>query len=56
MRHPNISAPLVGKDGSKAVDKTLLEVSAKLGEAKSNKEQDKNFFNATGFDYDQELG
>ena len=38
----------------KAVDKTLLEVSAKKGEAKSNKELE--FFNATGFHYDQELG
>ena len=34
----NISAPLDGIVGSKDVDKTLLEVSAKKGEAKSKKE------------------
>ena len=34
----NISAPLDGIAGSKAVDKTFLEVSAKTGEAKSKKE------------------
>ena len=39
--------------GSKAVDKTLLEVSSKIGEANSKKELE--FFNATGFDCDPEL-
>ena len=38
LRHQNISEPLDGIDGLKAFDKTLLEVSAKKGEAKSNKE------------------
>ena len=38
FRHQNISSPLDGIDGSKAVDKTLLEVSAKIGKAKSKKE------------------
>ena len=42
LRHQNISAPLNGIDGSKAVDKTLLEVSSKIGETKSKKEL-KNF-------------
>ena len=51
LRPQNISAPLDGIDGSKAVDKTPPEVSAKIGEAKSNKELE--FFNAMGFDYDQ---
>ena len=32
---PNISSSLDGIDGSKAVEKALLEVSAKIGEAKS---------------------
>ena len=35
LRHQNISSSLDGIDGSKAVEKTLLEVSAKIGEAKS---------------------
>ena len=30
-----MSSSLDGMDGSKAVEKTLLEVSAKIGEAKS---------------------
>ena len=34
----NISTPLDNIVGSKAVDKTLLEVSAKIGESKSKKE------------------
>ena len=38
LRHQNISAPLDCIDGSKAVDKTLLEVSAKIGLAKIYKE------------------
>ena len=33
LRHQNISASLDGIDGSKAVDKMLLEVSGKIGEA-----------------------
>ena len=37
FRLPNISAPLDGIVGSKAVDRTLLEVWAKTGEAKSKK-------------------
>ena len=44
-----MSSSLDGIGGSKAVEKALLEVSAKIGEAKS-------LFNATGFDCDQELG
>ena len=36
LRHQNIFAPLDGMYGSKAVDKTLLEVSSKIGEAKKN--------------------
>ena len=35
LRHQNISSSLDGIDGSKAVEKALLEVSAKIGEAKS---------------------
>ena len=35
LRHPNISSSLDGIDGSKAVEKALLEVSEKIGEAKS---------------------
>ena len=54
LRNQNIIAPLNGIDGSKAVDNTLLEVSAKVGETKRKKSL--NFFNATGFDCDQELG
>ena len=38
VEQQNTSAPLDGIDISKAVDKTMLEVLAKLGEAKSNKE------------------
>ena len=34
LRHQNISLSLDGIDGSKAVEKALLEVSAKIGEAK----------------------
>ena len=45
MRHQNISSPLDGIDGSTVVDKTLLKVSAKIGEAKSKKEL--AFFNMT---------
>ena len=35
LMHQHISSPLDGIDGSKAVEKTLLEVSAEIGEAKS---------------------
>ena len=35
LRHQNISSYLNGIDVSKAVEKALLEVSAKIGEAKS---------------------
>ena len=35
LRHQNISSSLDGIDGSKAVEKALLEVSAKIGEATS---------------------
>ena len=35
LRHQNISSSLDGIDGSKAVENTLLEVSTKIGEAKS---------------------
>ena len=34
----NIASPLNGIDGNKTVDKTLLDVSEKIGEAKSKKE------------------
>ena len=34
LRPQNISAPLEGIDGLNADDKTLLEVSAKMGKAK----------------------
>ena len=54
MRHQNICSPLDGIDGSKAVYKTLIEVSAKIGKSKSKKELE--FFNVTGFDCDQEFG
>ena len=47
LRHQNIYAPLDAIDGSKAVDKTLLEVAEKIGEAKSNKELE--FFQRHGF-------
>ena len=53
VEHQNISALLGGRDGLKALNKTLLEVWAKIGEAKSNKELD--FFNARVFDYDKNL-
>ena len=53
LRHQDISAPLDGIDSSKTVDNPLLEVSAKIGRAKSEKEL--QIFNAMGFDYDQEL-
>ena len=52
--HQKFSAPLDGMYGSKAVNKTLLGVSSKIGEAKGKKELE--FFNATGFDCDPELG
>ena len=39
LRHQNICAPLDGIDDSKAFDKTLLEVSAKKGEAKRKKDE-----------------
>ena len=35
LRHQNITTPQDGIDGSKAGDKRLLEVSLKIGEAKS---------------------
>ena len=35
LRHQNISSSLDGRDGSKAVEKALPEVSEKIGEAKS---------------------
>ena len=38
FRHQNISSPLDGIDGSKAVDKMLLEVSVKIGKANGKKE------------------
>ena len=47
-----MSSLLDGIDGSKAVDKTFLEVSEKIGKVKMSK----NLFNAIGFDCDQELG
>ena len=47
LRHQSISAPLDGMYGSKAVDKALLEVSSKIGEAKSKKELE--FFQRHGF-------
>ena len=34
LRHQNISSSLDGIDGSKAVEKALLEVSAKIGDTK----------------------
>ena len=43
----NISAPLDGIGGSKAVNKTLLEILTKTGEAKSEKELE--FFQHHGF-------
>ena len=54
FRHQNISAPLDGMYGSKAADETLLEVSSKIGEAKSKKELE--FFQRHGFNCDPELG
>ena len=38
LMHQHFSSPLDGMYGSKAVDKTLLGVSSKIGEAKSKKE------------------
>ena len=38
LRHQKSSAPLDGLYGSKAVDKMLLEVSSKIGKAKSKKD------------------
>ena len=35
LRHQNISSSLDGIDGSKAVEKVLLEVSKKIGKSKS---------------------
>ena len=54
LSHQDISSPLDGRDGYKAVDKTFMKVSAKIGEAKSEKELE--WFNPAGFDCDQELG
>ena len=47
LMQQNLSAPLDGMYGSKAVDKTLLGVSSKIGEVKSKKEQE--FFQRHGF-------
>ena len=47
FRHQNFSVPLDGMYGSKAVDKTLLGVSSKIGEAKSMKGLE--FFQRHGF-------
>ena len=47
MRHQNISESPDDMYGSKAVDKTVLEVSSKIGEAKSKKEIE--FFQRHGF-------
>ena len=47
LRHQSISSPIDGMDSSKAVDKTLLEVSAKIEEAQSKKEL--AFFQRHGF-------
>ena len=47
FRHQKFSVPLDGMYGSKAVDKTLLGVSSKIGEAKSKKELE--FFQRHGF-------
>ena len=49
-QYQNISSSLYGIDVSKAVEKALIEVSAKIGEEKTLE-----FFNATGYDGDQEL-
>ena len=35
IRHQNMSSPLDGPDGSKAFDKKLKHVSAKIGKAKN---------------------
>ena len=48
LRHQNIFSSLNGVEGSKAVEKALLEVSAKIGETKST--QEARIFNAMGFD------
>ena len=45
--HQNLSAPLDGMYGSKAVNKTLLRVLSKVGEVKSKKELKK--FQRHGF-------
>ena len=55
MRHQIYFLLFDGIDGSKAVYKTLIEVSAKIGEAKSKKELE-FFLDTTAFDCDQELG
>ena len=47
LMHQNLSAPLDGMYGSKAVNKTLLGVSSKIGEVKSKK--DLEFFQPHGF-------
>ncbi len=47
LMHQKFSAPLDGMYGSKVVDKTLLGVSSKIGEAKSKKELE--FFQRHGF-------
>ena len=47
LRHHNIFAPLGGIYGSKAVEKTLLGVSSKIGEAKIKRELE--FFQRNGF-------
>ena len=47
LRHQNIAAPLDGMYGLKSVNKTLLELSSKIGEAKSKKELE--FFQRYGF-------
>ena len=47
LRHQNISAPLDGMYGSRAVDKTLLEVSSKKGKQKVKKKLE--FFQRNGF-------
>ena len=47
LRHQNISAPLDGMHGSKAVNNTRLEVLSNIGEAKSKKELE--FFQRHGF-------
>ena len=53
MRYQYISAPLDGISGSKAVDKTLPEVWANIGETTSKKELE--FIQHHRFDCEQEL-